>query len=151
MATVADADAAVEHLVELDRRGLLPFEWYQIGPRRERVEIVVPASHQQATRDFFAEHVLRRPDGTPVPIEVSVRAGESWVVEPESGAADHPDRDVLTGLLGLGVHEAASRASARGWVVRAHESEALLTAELRPNRVNLQYSEAGRVVSVRVG
>jgi hypothetical protein len=49
------------------------------------------------------------------------------------------------------VNEAALRANAGGWVVRAHEPEAILTAEMRTDRVNLRFSDGGTVVSVRVG
>ena len=151
MPVVADADAAVEHLVSLDRRGRLPFEWYQIGPYGGRVEVAVPSRDHAAALAFFADQPFLRPDGTPLPVEVSVRAGDSWGVEPEGGALDHPDPDALVGLVGMDVHEAASRASAGGWLVRAHEPDAVLTADLRMNRVNLVYSAVDRVVSVTVG
>ncbi len=152
MTASADADAAVEHLVALDDRGLLPFAWYQFGPREGRVEVVVPASDRQVALDYFAAHPLRpAPDSEPVPVEVAVRAGASWGSEPGGGAREHPDPDALVGLVGLDVDEAASRATAGGWLVRAHEPEALLTVELRRNRVNLQYAEDRTVVSVQVG
>jgi len=151
MTGLPDADAAVAHLVELDEQGLLPFAWFQIGPRDGRVEVVVPGSDRQAAVDFFAGHPLLTPGAAPIPVDVRVRAGASWGSEPEGGAPEPPDPDALAGLVGLDVDEAALRANAGGWVVRAHEPEALLTADLRTNRVNLLYAADRTVASVRVG
>jgi hypothetical protein len=151
MAAFADADEAVDHLVELDGRGLLPFTWYQIGPRGGRVDVAVPGSEERAALDYFAQHPLSLPDAARIEVDVRVLAGASWGSEPVRGPAQGPDPAALAGLVGLDVNEAALRANAAGWVVRAHEPEAALTAEMRADRVNLSFSDGGRVVSVRVG
>ena len=51
----------------------------------------------------------------------------------------------------MNVNDAALRANTGGWVVRGCEPEAILTAEMRLDRVNLRFSEVGTVGSVRVG
>jgi hypothetical protein len=151
MSAFADANAAVEHLVELERRGRLPFTCYQIGPRDGRVDVAVPRSDRQTALEYFAAHPLPRTGAEPIRVDVRVLAGAAWGSEPVRGAAQRPDPAALDDLVGLDVNEAALRANAGGWVVRAYEPEAVLTADMRMNRVNLQFSEVGRVVAVRVG
>jgi hypothetical protein len=48
MATFADADAAVEHLADLEESGRLPFTCYQLGSREGGVDLAVPAHDQRA-------------------------------------------------------------------------------------------------------
>ena len=151
MATFADADAAVDHLVELEARGRLPFVFYQVGPRDGTVDVAVPAYEQQAALDYFASHPLLGSGASAFRVQVRVVAGDSWSSEPIDGTRPHPDPASLEGLVGLDVNDAALRANAGGWVVRAHEPEAILTAEMRADRANLRFSDEGRVLSVRVG
>ena len=151
MATFADADAAVEHLAELEEGGRLPFTCYRIGHREGRLDVAVPDHDRRVALDYFAANTLTRSGGGLIPVDVRVSAGASWSSEPVRGASPRPDPAALDGLVGLDVTEAALRANAGGWVVRACEPEASLTAEMRMDRVNLRFSEVGTVVSVRVG
>lgn len=75
----------------------------------------------------------------------------AWVSDPERGVASAPDPGALDGLLGLDVHEAARRANAGGWSVRAFTPGAILTADYRPERVNLMHGEDGEVLRVSIG
>jgi hypothetical protein len=76
----------------------------------------------------------------------------AWVSDPERGvAAAAPDPAALDGLIGLDVHEAARRANAGGWSVRAFEPGAILTADYRPERVNLVHGDDGAVLQVSIG
>jgi hypothetical protein len=75
----------------------------------------------------------------------------SWISEPIGGVGDRPDERAVEDLVGLDVNEAARRANAGSWIVRAHQPQAVLTADLRFNRVNLCFAESGEVTSVRVG
>lgn len=149
MSGTADADAAVAHLLQLDRDGRLPFAWYRIAPHGDRVEVAVPAADHQAAVDFFSSHPLPSDGGDPVLVDVQVQAGDSWTSEPEGETG--PDPSALDDLVGLDVKEAAARATAGGWTVRAHEPDAALTMDLRMDRVNLEYSDRGTVTGVRVG
>lgn len=54
-------------------------------------------------------------------------------------------------LVGLQVDEAATRANEAGWTVRAHEREAVVTADLNPGRLNLCYGDDRVVESVHPG
>ena len=143
--------AEVERLVDLARSGRLPFDAYQIGPGEGRVEVAVSKLDRRAALDYFSEHPPTQPDGTSIPVDLRVRAGSSWTSEPVRGASQQPDASALEGLVGLDVNEAALRANAGGWVVRAYEPEAPLTADMRRNRANLEFGESGVVVSVHVG
>jgi hypothetical protein len=141
----------VERLVDLHRSGGLPFAFYELGSRKGRVEIAVSRLERRAAGDFFAEHPLSQPDGTPIPVDIRVTAGCSWVAEPLHGPREQPDVAALEGLIGLDVNEAALRANGGGWLVRAFEPQAALTMDMRRNRANLEYSESGEVISVHVG
>jgi hypothetical protein len=149
MSGTADADAAVAHLLQLDRDGRLPFAWYRIAPHGDRVEVAVPAADHQIAVDFFASHPLPSGGAESVLVDVQVLAGDAWTSEPEGEAG--PDPSALDDLVGLDVKEAAARATAGGWTVRAHEPDAALTMDLRMDRVNLEYSDRGTVTGVRVG
>ena len=141
----------VERLVDLHRSGRLPFAFYELGSRNGRVEIAVSRLERRAARDFFAEHPLSQPDGTPIPVDIRVVAGCSWVSEPLRGPCEQPEVSALKGLIGLDVNEAALRANAGGWLVRAFEPQAALTMDMRRHRANLEISESGEVISVHVG
>lgn len=149
--TFDDANDAVEHLVVMSRQGQLPFAFSLIGPRDERVDIALTRVEEAAARAFFEDHPLALPDGTAIPVDLEVTASASWTSWPVGGAFDEPDRAALEGLVGVNVNEAALRANGASWLVRAHEPQALLSADMRTNRVNLCFSESGVVTSVRVG
>ena len=142
--------AEVERLVGLARSGRLPFAIYELGPSEGRVELAVSRLDRGAALDFFVEHPLTLPDGTPIPVDVRVLAGSSWISEPVRRAAERPDASALDGLVGLDVNEAALRANAGGWLVRAYEPQAVLTADRRWNRANLEFAESGEVIAVHV-
>jgi hypothetical protein len=57
----------------------------------------------------------------------------------------------VDGLLGADVNTATARANAGGWIVRAYQEAAILTADYRPNRVNLLVDDHGRVTRAGVG
>jgi hypothetical protein len=57
----------------------------------------------------------------------------------------------VDGRLGADVNTAAARANAGGWIVRAYQEAAILTADYRPNRVNLLVDDRGRVTRAGVG
>jgi hypothetical protein len=143
--------AQVERLVDLHRSGRLSFAFYELASRGGRVEIAVSRLERRAAVDFFAEHPLSQPGGTPIPVDIRVVAGCSWVSEPLRGPRERPDGSALEGLIGLDVNVAAMRANAGGWLVRAFEPQAALTMDMRWHRANLEYSESGEVVSVYVG
>src|SRR3954471_11396844 len=82
MATFADADAAVEHLADLEESGRLPFTCYQLGSREGGVDLAVPAHDQRAALDYFAAHALLRPDDGFIHVDVRVVAAASWSSEP---------------------------------------------------------------------
>lgn len=141
----------VERLVDLKRSGELPFDMYRISSSGTRVEISVGRLDYAAAMDYFDKHPVIAPDGIPISIDIRVLAASSWSSQPVGGVRDEPDASVLEGLVGVDVNEAALRANAGGWLVRAHEPDAVLTADFRPNRANLEFAESGEVTSVRVG
>ena len=49
------------------------------------------------------------------------------------------------------MHEAARIANSRGWLVRAYEPQAWLTADMRENRMNLCYSTERVVTFASLG
>jgi hypothetical protein len=151
MTEVADLAAAVRHIVGTSASGGLPFDWLTLGEVDGRLEIAVEPSEEAAAVAFFQGIDLTLADGTPVTVAVEVRAGMAWGSEPLSGAVATPDRRALDGLLGADVNTAAARANAGGWIVRAYQEAAILTADYRPNRVNLLVDDHGRVTRAGVG
>ncbi len=100
---------------------------------------------------YFAEHPLALGDRTPVPVLVKPRRGESWATPPAKGVSRPDDQFDYERLVGLDVGEAATQASSAGWFVRAHEAEAMATADFNPRRLNLCYGDDQVVDSVHVG
>lgn len=90
-------------------------------------------------------------DGTPVPVIVTPRRGNSWTSPPAKDASGRDEEFDDASLVGLDVDEAATRANAAGWLVRAHEPEAMVTADLSFNRLNLCYGDDRVVGSVSRG
>jgi hypothetical protein len=142
---------AVERLVDLARAGRLPFAFYEHLSREGRVEIAVSRLERRAAIDFLAEHPVSQPDGSAIPVDIRVMAGSCWISEPVRGRGEQADVSALEGLIGLDVNEAALRANAGGWLVRAFEPQAALTLDMRRNRANLEFSESGEVISVHAG
>lgn len=146
MPSFRDLDEVAAHLSDLE----LPFTWYVMGPAGRVITFEVALRDVTTATEYFARHPLALADGTPVTVLVESRRGESWTVEPPAGGGrdDQLDREQL---VGLDVDEAAARASSAGWLVRAHEPEAIVTADYRANRLNLVYDDERVVVSVDVG
>lgn len=128
----------------------LPFAWYVMGPEDRVIKCEVAPRDMAAATDYFAQHPLALSDGTPVTVLVAPRRGESWTTQPTQGASGRDDRFDYEQLVGLDVDDAATRASSAGWFVRAHEPEAMVTADFNPGRLNLCYGD-DRVESVHVG
>ena len=130
--------------------GDLPFEVYQLGEDEGRIELMVPHADVAAVVTHFDEHPVTLTDGTVVPVDVSGLAGGGFVTEP-ADPTHTPKPLEPSKFLGLEVHEAARRATDAGWLVRAYEPEAALTADYRTNRMNLCYSTAGIVIRADIG
>ncbi len=101
--------------------------------------------------DYFAHHPLALSDGTPVTVLVAQRRGESWTTQPAPGISGRDHQFDHEQLVGFDVDEATTQASAAGWLVRAHEPEAMVTADFNPSRLNLCYTDDRVVESVHVG
>lgn len=128
-----------------------PFEVYEAQVKAERMTIWVAHPKVPVAEAYFAQHPLVLADGTLVSVEVHGRYGDNWFVEPEGGPAFHPTPVPEADLLGVQVREAARRANAAGWLVRAYEPEAILTLDHVFCRINLCYSADRRVTQVHVG
>ncbi len=130
---------AVRQLAE----GPLPFHCYGIGPLGpRRIHVEVPHDDVAAVVTHFETHPVTLSGTTLIQVDVVGRAANSWLSQPTRAgdASDALDPLPLTDLIGLGVREAARRANEAGWLVRAFEPEAALTADSRQNRMNLCYS-----------
>ena len=129
----------------------LPFAWYVMGPDDRAFTVEVSPRDVAVATGYFDEHALALSDGTPIKVLVASRRGESWTapsVRPGSRPDDHFDYERL---VGSDVSEAAALASSAGWFVRAHEAEAMVTADFHPGRLNLCYDDDRVVTSVRAG
>ena len=151
VAAYSNLNAAVEHVVELARTGGLAFTLYEIGPGEDQINVATDRLSRAEAVRFFAQADLRWPDGTEMRTNIRVRAGASWVSVPVRDTGEPPDPAALDGLIGLDINEAALRANAGHWLVRAYEREAVLTADRRMNRANLLYAESGAVLNVQIG
>lgn len=129
----------------------LPFAWYVMGAGGHGIEFEVAPRDCRLATDYLAEHPLALVDGTPVPVLVKPRRGESWTSPPESQGNGRDEEFEDNSLVGLDVDEAAARANRAGWFVRAHESEAMATADLNFGRMNLCYGDDRVVQSVSRG
>lgn len=129
-----------------------PFPLYSVGPVGASLRVTVPVDEVAEARTLFDRLALRLADGTSVSVEVTGRHGDSWTTYPGTGPAEQPGNLDTAGVhAGLSVQEAARRADGAGWIVRACEPEAFITADLRTNRVNLVHDPHGTVTSVSVG
>jgi hypothetical protein len=135
---------------DLSRRDL-PFVWYAFVPDGDTLGVEVAPGDVEAAETYFAKHSLRLADGTDVPVRVTPRRGASWMSLPGSHIAQPSETFEDGSLLGIEVHEAARRVNAAGWIVRAYEHEALLTADFNPRRLNLRYDDDLRVDSIHHG
>lgn len=79
------------------------------------------------------------------------RRGRSWVSPPDQDVDSPTDAFDAGALVGLDVTEATQLANAAGWLVRAHEAEAIITADYTPSRLNLRYGDDEEVLSVGRG
>lgn len=141
MPSFRDLSEVAAHLSHLD----LPFAWYAMGPDDHSIAFEVAPRDCVTAIDYFVEHPLALGDGTPVAVLVRPRRGNSWTSSPAKDASG-PDKEFDgESLVGLDVDEAIARANGAGWLVRAHEPEAMVTADLNFNRLNLCYGD-GRVV-----
>lgn len=129
----------------------LPFVWYGIGSLGDSLGVEVAPPDVAAAEEYFAEHPVRLADGTEVAVRVTPRRGASWGSLPSTQAARPSETFEGESLLGIEVHEAARQANAAGWIVRAYEREALVTADYNPRRLNLRYGDDLRVDSVHRG
>jgi hypothetical protein len=147
MPSFRDLSEVAAHLSARD----LPFAWYVMGQEGRAITFEVAPRDMTAATDYFAQHPLALPDGTPVTVLVEPRRGESWSTQPPKGVSSRDDEFDYEQLVGLDVDEAATRASAAGWFVRGHEPEAMSTAEFNAGRLNLCYGDDRVVESVHVG
>ena len=147
MSSFRDLSEVAEHLNGRE----LPFTWYAMGPEGQAIVFDVAARDCARAADYFAEHPLALGDMTPVPVLVRPRRGESWTLPPEKTVGGLVDEFDHQSLVGLNVDVAAARASGAGWFVRAHESQAMLTADFNSGRLNLCYGDDRAVESVYVG
>lgn len=147
MPTFRDLSEVAAHLSGRE----LPFAWYVMGPEDRAIKFEVAPRDMTAATDYFARHPLALSDGTPVTVLVEPRRGESWNTQPQLGLSGRDDQFDYEQVVGLDVDEAATQASAAGWFVRAHEPEAMVTADFNPSRLNLCYGDDRVVESVHVG
>lgn len=66
----------------------LPFTWYAMGPVGNAVEFDVATRDFTVASAYFVKHPQALVDGTPVPVLVRPRRGESWVSPPSSGVVE---------------------------------------------------------------
>ncbi|GAA1435271.1 hypothetical protein GCM10009641_30960 [Mycobacterium cookii] len=128
----------------------LPFTWYVMGPEGRAIKFEVAPRDETVATGSLAQHPVALTDRTPVQFLVQPRRGESWTVQPPPGVSGRDDQFDYKQLVGLDVDEAATRASSAGWFVRAHEPEAMATADFDPGRLNLCYDDDRVVESVAV-
>lgn len=147
MPSFCDLSEVAEHLNPRD----LPFAWYVMGPEGRAIKFEVAPRDMTAVTDYFAQHPLALSDGTPVTVLVEPRRGESWTTQPPQSVSSRDDQFNYEELVGLDVEKAATRASSAGWLVRAREPEAMVTADFNAGRLNLCYGEDRVVESVHVG
>lgn len=147
MPSFRDLSEVAAHLSDSD----LPFVWYVMGPDDRAIKFEVAPRDVAVATNYFDEHPLALSDGTPVKVFVAARRGESWSTPPAEGFSRPDDQFDYERLVGLDVGEAAERASSAGWLVRAHEAEAMATADFNPGRLNLCYGDDRVVDSVHVG
>ena len=117
-----------------------------MGPGDHAIEFEVAPQDCVTATAYFAQHPLALEDGTHVPVIVKPRRGSSWTSRPAEDASGLDETLDDESLVGLDVDEAAARANGAGWLVRAHELEAMVTADLNFNRLNLCCDGDDRVV-----
>ena len=147
MATFRDLSDVAAHLNVSD----FPFDWYVMGPEGDAILFEVAPPDCETAVQHFAQHPLNLADGTPVPVLVQARRGASWVSSPIGGVVGSSTALDPDSLVGLDVEDAARQANAAGWLVRAHEREAIVTADRNPGRLNLCYGDDRVVESVHQG
>jgi hypothetical protein len=137
MSSFRDLSEVAAHLRGQD----LPFAWYVMGQEDRAIKFEVAPRDVATATDYFAQHPVALSDGTPVTVLVEPRRGESWTIQPPQGVSGRDDRFDYEQLVGLDVDEATTQASSAGWFVRAHEPEAMATADFNPGRLNLCYGD----------
>lgn len=147
MPSFRDLSEVAAHLSGRD----LPFAWYVMGPHDRAIKFEVAPRDVAVATNYFGEHPLALSDGTPVKVLVVPRRGNSWTTSPAQGASRPDGQFEYERLVGLDVGQAAEQASSAGWLVRAHEAEAMATADFNPGRLNLCYDDDRVVHSVHVG
>lgn len=147
MSTFRDVSDVVAHL----SRHRLPFAWYTMWPDGRGIQVEVAPRDCVVAIEYFADHRLALANGTFVQVHLKPRRGESWGSLPDEGTARRDNEFDFERLVGLDVNEAAARANAAGWIVRAHEREAVVTADFNPGRLNLRYGDDRVVESVHKG
>ena len=147
MPSFRDLGEVAAHLSSRD----LPFAWYVMGQDDRAITLEVAPRDVAVATGYFDEHPVALSDGTPIRVLVASRRGESWTVPPAQLGSRPDDQFDYERLVGSDVSEAAERASSAGWFVRAHEAEAMVTADLDPGRLNLCYGDDRVVSSVHVG
>lgn len=147
MPSFRDLAAVTAYLSNLD----LPFTWYTMGPDRDTIAVeVAPQDHDSALR-YFSQHPFTLEDQTPVLLSVVPRRGRSWVSPPDQDVDGPADAFDFGALVGLDVAEATQLANAAGWLVRAYETEAIITADYNPTRLNIRYGDDDEVLTVGNG
>lgn len=147
MPSFRDLGAVAAHLSAQE----LPFAWYGMGPEGHAIEFEVAPRDCVAATAYFASHPLALADGTTVPVLVKPRRGDSWTSPAAGNASGRCEAFDDEGLLGLDVDEATARANEAGWLVRAHEPEAIVTADHNPGRLNLCFGDERTVENVSRG
>lgn len=147
MPSFRDLNTVAAYLTTLD----LPFTWYTMGPEHGAIAFEVARQDCDTAVRYFSQHPLTLDDQTPVAHSVRPRRGRSWTSPPNEGVDRPADAFDEGALSGLDVAEAAHLANAAGWLVRAHQAEAIITADFNPNRLNLLYGDDNAVVSVGKG
>lgn len=137
---------ALEGLDGLD----LPFTLAEAGQEDDHVAVRVASNEVEQVVAYFEEHPFTLANGTTMPVKVTGLAG-GWISEPAESWAGEPDPVAMDQLLGSDVREGARRANENGWIVRAYEPGAPLTADNRANRLNLCYSNEDIVTDAYVG
>jgi hypothetical protein len=147
MPSFRDLADVTTYLTDLD----LPFTWYVMGPDRGTISVEVAPQDHDTALSYFSQHPLTLEDHTPVPVSVVTRRGRSWVSPPDQDVDGPTDAFDAGALVGLDVTEATQLANAAGWLVYAHETEAIITADYNPSRLNLRYGDDEKVLSVGRG
>lgn len=152
--TARDLDRAVEFVV--DRWPRLTFTLLGVErlPGAAGVRVAVAEPELSHGIEYFDAHPLLQSDGLPLHVEVVPTGYAALHVFPlhPRPVAELARIDTAR-YIGLPVDEATLRATGDGWLVRSYpyNSGALLTLELRRDRVNLCHDRDGRVTTAEAG